>query len=50
MASEELEDSMFRQSVVLLYKHDSDGAAGVMLTKGLEPRILYNYPPGSFHL
>jgi len=45
VASEELHNSIFRQSVVLVYQHSAAGASGIMLTKPLDPRRLAEYPP-----
>lgn len=47
VASEELHNSIFRQSVVLVYQHSAAGASGIMLTKPLDPRRLAEYPPGA---
>lgn len=37
MASGDLDRSMFRRSVVLLYEHSARGAKGVILTQPLHP-------------
>jgi len=46
VASADLENSIFRRSVVLIYEHSASGASGVILTKSLDAGLAQEYLEG----